>query len=56
VADRTLHPAFGLIGPAFGFGARVAQSFTGLFLDFAGDLLHATCNTILIHCQSLCTI
>jgi hypothetical protein len=56
VADRTLNPAFGLIGLAFGFGAGIAQSFAGLFLDFAGDLFHASCDTILVHCQSLCMI
>jgi len=51
VTYRTLNPAFGLIGPAFGFGAGIAHSFAGLFLDFAGDLLHPSCDTILIHCQ-----
>jgi hypothetical protein len=56
MANRTLNPALGLIGLAFGFGAGIAQGFSGLFLDFAGDLLHASCNTILIHCQSLCMI
>jgi hypothetical protein len=53
VAHRTLNPTFGLIGLAFRFGAGVAQSFAGLFLDFAGDLLHTSCDTILIHCESL---
>jgi hypothetical protein len=51
VADSALNPAFGLIGLAFGFGAGIAQSFAGLLLDFAGDLLHTTCDTILIHCR-----
>src|SRR6516225_1126245 len=35
VADRTLNPAFGLIGLAFGFSAGIAQSFADLFLDLA---------------------
>jgi hypothetical protein len=56
VADRTLNPALGLISLAFGFGAGIAQGFTSLFLDFAGDLLHTACDTILIHCRSLCMI
>jgi hypothetical protein len=56
VADRTLDPAFGLIGLAFGFSARIAHSFAGLFLDLTGDFLHASGNTILIHRQSLCMI
>jgi hypothetical protein len=56
VADSALNPAFRLIGLAFGFGAGIAQNFAGLFLDFAGDLLHATRDTILIHCQILCLI
>jgi hypothetical protein len=51
VADRTLNPAFGLIGLAFSFSAGIADSFAGLFLDLAGDLLHASCDTILIHLQ-----
>ena len=50
MADRTLNPAFGLIGLALGFSAGIAQSFAGLFLDLAGDFLHASCDTILIHC------
>jgi len=37
VADRTLNPALGLISLAFGFGAGIAQGFTSLFLDFAGE-------------------
>jgi hypothetical protein len=53
VADRTLNPAFGLLGLAFGFGAGIAQSFAGVFLDFAGGFLHPTCDTILVHCQFL---
>src|SRR6516162_8210347 len=56
VAYGALNPAFGLIGLAFGFGAGIAQRLAGLFLDFVGDLLHATCNTILIHCRPLCMI
>jgi hypothetical protein len=51
VTYRTLNPTFGLIGPAFGFGAGIAHSFAGLFLDFASDLFHPSCDTILIHCQ-----
>src|SRR5947209_18604871 len=44
VTYRTLNPAFGLIGLAFRFGAGIAQSLAGLFLDFAGNLLHTSCD------------
>src|ERR1700760_4379709 len=51
-ADRALNPPLGLIGLAFGFRAGVAQNFAGLFFDLAGDLFHASCDTILVHCHS----
>jgi hypothetical protein len=53
VADSALNPAFGLIRLAFGFGAGIAQNFAGLFLHLPSGFLHASCDTILIHCQSL---
>jgi hypothetical protein len=49
VTDGTLRPTFGLIGFSFGLGLGIAQSFAGLFLDFAGRFFHASCNTILVH-------
>jgi hypothetical protein len=49
MAHCALNSAFGLIDPAFCFGLLVAQSFTGLFFDFAGYLLDASCDTIFVH-------
>jgi hypothetical protein len=54
VADSALNPAFGLIGLSLGFGLGITQHFAGLFLDLAGDLLHASSDPILVHCQFLC--
>jgi hypothetical protein len=53
VANSALNPAFGLICLAFGFGAGIAKNFSGLFFQLPSGFLHASCNTILIHCQSL---
>ena len=55
-AALTMNRDIGLTSSQFGFGAGIAHSFAGLFLDFAGDLLHTTRDTILIHRQSLCMI
>jgi hypothetical protein len=52
VADSALNPAFGLIGLAFGFGAGITQNFAGLFLHLPGYFLHASSDTILVHCRS----
>ena len=56
MADCTLNSAFGLISSAFCFGLLVAKNLTGLFFDFAGYLLNASCDTILVHRQSLCLV
>jgi hypothetical protein len=53
VSDSALNPAFGLIGLAFGFGAGIAQNFAGLFFHLPSGFFYASCDTVLIHCQSL---
>jgi hypothetical protein len=49
MADRALHPAFGLIGFSLGFRLSVANGATGLLSNLAGDFLHASCDTIFVH-------